>query len=315
MISKIKVIGKTQNGAALGVAKAYVEMNPATTLADLRKAFPNDIAPDKGVAEMFLPLADAEAYNAKADMSLYFTKDERPIHLQDGSTVAISQIWTGKSLQNLIKVAAKYNIEVEVNKEADVDFGKFGYALKYTYAEEPKPAPVTPAAPEKKKKSPWLWVGIAAAVIIIILLALLLMKGKQQPTVQVVEKTVVVHDTLYVQKIEEIEKNFNAAEFELGKSELPEGAKFVLHDLAKVMEKNPELRLRLEGHTSAEGDAAHNQALSQARAEAAVEFLVEHEGIDANRLEAIGLGSSQLKNTENPNAPENRRTEFIIIEQ
>ncbi len=309
MISKIKVIGKTQNGAALGVAKAYVEMNPATTLADLRKAFPNDIAPDKGVAEMFLPLAEAEAFNAKADMSLYFTKDERPIHLQDGSTVAISQIWTGKSLQNLIQVAEKYFIEVEVNKDANVDFGKLGYALQYTYAEEPKPAPV------EKKKNPWLWIALAAVAVIAVIVALVLLKGNQKPTVQVVEKTVIVHDTLYVQKIEEIEKDFNAAEFELGKSELPEGAKFVLHDLAKVMEKNPELRLRIEGHTSAEGDAALNQALSQARADAAVDFLVAHEGVDAARLEAVGFGSSQLKNAENPNAPENRRTEFIIIEQ
>ncbi len=309
MISKIKVIGKTQNGAALGVAKAYVEMNPATTLADLRKAFPNDIAPDKGVAEMFLPLADAEAFNA--NMSLYFTKDERPIHLQDGSTVAMAQMWTSKSLQNLIKVAAKYHIEVEVNKDANVDFGKLGYALQYTYAEEPKPAP----APVEKKKKPWLWIALAAVAVIAVIVALVLLKGNQKPTVQVVEKTVIVHDTLYVQKIEEIEKNFNAAEFELGKSELPEGAKFVLHDLAKVMEKNPELRLRIEGHTSAEGDAALNQALSQARADAAVDFLVAHEGIDAARLEAVGFGSSQLKNTENPNAPENRRTEFIIIEQ
>ena len=307
MISKIKVIGKTQNGAALGVAKAYVAMNPATTLADLRKAFPNDIAPDKGVPEMFLPLAEAEAYNA--NMSLYFTKDERPIQLQDGSTVAISQIWTGKSLQNLIKVAAKYHIEVEVNKDANVDFGKLGYALQYTYAEEPKPAPV------EKKKKPWLWIALAAVAVIAVIVALVLLKGNQKPTVQVVEKTVIVHDTLYVQKIEEIEKDFNVAEFELGKSELPEGAKFVLHDLAKVMEKNPELRLRIEGHTSAEGDAALNQALSQARADAAVDFLVAHEGIDAARLEAVGFGASQLKNAENPNAPENRRTEFIIIEQ
>ncbi len=148
MATKIKVIGKTQNGAALGVAKAYVEMNPATTLADLRKAFPNDIAPDKGVAEMFLPLADAEVYNAKADMSLYFTKDERPIHLQDGSIVAISQIWTGKSLQNLIKVAAKYNIEVEVNKEADVNFGKVGHALINVDTNEP----VVPAKVNISKK-------------------------------------------------------------------------------------------------------------------------------------------------------------------
>ena len=122
-----------------------------------------------------------------------------------------------------------------------------------------------------------------------------------------VEKVVVVHDTLYIQQIEEIEKDFNAAEFVKGKADLSDGAKFVLHDLAKVMQKNPELRLRLEGHTSAEGDATFNQKLSEARAQAAVTFLVEHEGIDASRLEAVG-------NQADPMAAENRRTEFIVLE-
>ena len=129
-----------------------------------------------------------------------------------------------------------------------------------------------------------------------------------------VEKVVVVRDTLYVQQIEEIEKNFNAAEFVVGKADLSDNAKFVLHDLAKVLNKNPELRLRLEGHTSADGDAALNQELSEARAQAAVTFLVEHEGVDKSRLEAVGYGSSRPKNEADPYAPENRRTEFIVIE-
>jgi outer membrane protein OmpA-like peptidoglycan-associated protein len=129
-----------------------------------------------------------------------------------------------------------------------------------------------------------------------------------------VEKIVVVHDTLYIQQIAEIEKNFNAAEFELGKAELSEDAKFVLHDLAKVMKDNEGLTLKILGHTSAEGDAQLNQKLSEARAKAAVDFLVEREGVAAERLSYEGLGSSQLKNTENPNAPENRRTEFVVVE-
>lgn len=143
------------------------------------------------------------------------------------------------------------------------------------------------------------------------------MRGSQnpaEPQIVEVEKVVVVHDTLYIQQIEEIEKNFNAAEFVQGTADLSESAKFVLHDLAKVLDQNQELRLRLEGHTSAEGDAAFNQKLSEARAQAAVDFMVEHEGIDASRLEAVGKGSSELKNTEDPMAAENRRTEFIVME-
>jgi outer membrane protein OmpA-like peptidoglycan-associated protein len=79
------------------------------------------------------------------------------------------------------------------------------------------------------------------------------------------------------------------------------------------MKRYPEMRLRIEGHTSAEGNADLNQKLSEARAQAAVTFLIEHGGIDANRLEAAGFGSSKPKNPDNPMAPENRRTEFEII--
>jgi flagellar motor protein MotB len=41
---------------------------------------------------------------------------------------------------------------------------------------------------------------------------------------------------------------------------------------------------------------------------------VEQKGVDINRLSYEGLGSSMPKIAENPMAPENRRTEFIVIE-
>ncbi|MDE5858371.1 MAG: OmpA family protein, partial [Muribaculaceae bacterium] len=46
---------------------------------------------------------------------------------------------------------------------------------------------------------------------------------------------------------------------------------------AKVLKQNPELKLRIVGHTSAEGDDATNRQLSEARAQAAVDFLVNRE--------------------------------------
>ena len=171
-----------------------------------------------------------------------------------------------------------------------------------------------PPVPEEKKKSKLgLWIAIAAIVILLALLAVLLGR-KPEPKVVEVEKIVTVVDTVYIQQIEEIEKNFNAAEFVAGKADLSESAKFVLHDLAKMMQKHPELKLQLVGHTSAEGDAAFNQKLSEDRAQAAVDFMISHGGIEASRLEAIGKGSSELKDKENPMAPENRRTEFIVVE-
>ena len=77
------------------------------------------------------------------------------------------------------------------------------------------------------------------------------------------------------------------------------------------MQKHPELKLRLIGHTSSEGDPAFNQRLSEARAQAAVDFLISR-GIPADRLEAEGKGSSEPLDVNNPEA--NRRTEFVIVE-
>ena len=127
---KINVIGKAQNATALGIMHAYLEIFPKSTLADLRRAFPGSIAPDRGVQEIFLPIKDAIKYNSQSDMSLYFTKDNRPtLKLADGSEIAVCQIWTSASLANLVEVAKKYGIKAEVNKEAEI--GKFGYNIDY----------------------------------------------------------------------------------------------------------------------------------------------------------------------------------------
>ena len=77
-----------------------------------------------------------------------------------------------------------------------------------------------------------------------------------------------VHDTVYVEQIEEIQKEFNAAQFEQGKADLNDDAKLALHDLAKVLNRNPKLKLSIEGHTSSEGTEAVNQKLSEDRAQA-----------------------------------------------
>lgn len=90
-------------------------------MADLRKVFPNELAPDKGVKEIFLPCKEAEAVNLQSNASLYFVKDQHPILLSNRQRVAVSQIWTSKSFSNLIEVAAKLGIAVELDKDTDKD--------------------------------------------------------------------------------------------------------------------------------------------------------------------------------------------------
>ena len=307
MANKIKVYGKAQNRTSLGIAHAYVVMYPQATLDDLRKAFPNSICPDKGVPENFLPVEEAEKYNA--NMSLYFVKPDEVIELQDGSKVALCQVWSKPSFERMVEQGKLYDIEVAEFEKA-MKGEKGGYRLEYLNGYVP-PVPV----PSKKGFPWWLWLLLALLAIGVIVALCL---PREEKVVEVekiveVEKEVIIRDTVFVQQVEEIEKNFNAAQFAKGKADLTDDSKIALHDLAKVMKQNPELRLRIEGHTSAEGDAAVNQKLSEARAQAAVDFLVNKEGIDASRLEAVGKGSSELKDPENPTSDVNRRTEFEIL--
>lgn len=311
MPSKVRVYGKAQNRTVLGIVNAYLIMYPHATKADLEKAFPLELQDGGSWKSLFCTPAEWKTKN-ESNQGLWFAEKDEILHLQDGTELILLKLWPKENFDKMVSHAKMYDIEIAKFEAADKGFGaKGGYRLEYLNGYvPPKPG---------KKSNKWLWIILAILLLLGILAALLLMRGcnKEPQVVEKVvevEKVVVVHDTLYIQEIEEIEKNFNAAEFQQGKADLSDGAKFVLHDLAKVLEKNPELRLRLEGHTSAEGDFDFNMKLSDARAKAAVTFLVEHEGIDASRLEAVGKGSTELKNTENPKAPENRRTEFIVLE-
>ena len=305
MANKIKVYGKAQNRTSLGIAHAYVVMYPQATLEDLRKAFPNSICPDKGVPENFLRVEEAEKYNEK--MSLYFAKPDEVIELQDGTKVALCQVWSKPSFDRMVEQGSLYDIEV-AEFEKTMKGEKGGYRLEYLNGYVP------PVAVVAKKGLPW-WLWLLLALLVAgVVVALCLPRGEKVVEVEkIVEREVIVRDTVYVQQIADIESNFNAAQFAQGSADLTDDAKLALHDLARVMKQNPELRLRIEGHTSAEGDATANQTLSEARAQAAVDFLVNKEGIDASRLEAKGLGSSQLKDAEQPDSEVNRRTEFEIL--
>ena len=305
MVNKVRVYGKAQNRTALGIMNAYMVMYPHATMEDLQKAFPNELNPDSGVKVNFVKAGDK---GTDANWNGFFQKDDELLTMGDGTKVAVVSMWTKPSFDRLVSHAAQYGIEVAKFEESEGGGKKGSFRLEYLNGYVP-PAP--------KKKIP-MWVWIVLAVIVIAVIVILAMRGCREQQVVVQEKivtdTVVVRDTVYLTQIEEIESNYNAAEFVQGKAELSESATFVLHDLAKVMQKHPEIRLRLEGHTSAEGDADANQKLSEDRAQAAVDFLVNHEGIDASRLEAVGKGSSEPKNADDPMAPENRRTEFIVLE-
>lgn len=302
MASKIRVYGKAQNRTALGIMHAYMLMYPQATLEDIRKAFPNSLNPDMGVKEIFIP---AEEKGTDANWDGYFKNEDELLTMSDGQKVSVVKMWTKPSFQRAIEQAKLYDIEI-----AQFDPAEKGYGKKGSFYLEMLNGYTPPAREEKKKGLPiWLWALLGAALLGLI--GWLALGNKNEP--QVIEKEVIVHDTIYVEQIDEIEKNYNAAQFEQGKAELNDDAKLALHDLAKVLSRNPELKLSIEGHTSSEGTEAVNLKLSEDRAQAAVDFLVNKEGIAADRLQAKGYGSSKPLSKDSLEV--NRRTEFVIIDK
>jgi OOP family OmpA-OmpF porin len=65
-----------------------------------------------------------------------------------------------------------------------------------------------------------------------------------------------------------------------------------LDHVVKVMKDNPGLKVSVEGYTDSIGSDAYNQKLSERRAMAVKDYLVQH-GIDGSRISTIGFGKSK----------------------
>jgi len=102
--------------------------------------------------------------------------------------------------------------------------------------------------------------------------------------------------------------------FELNSAKLDDASQTELNLVVHLLRENPNLRLKVIGHTDASGDPAYNLQLSKLRAQSVQAYLVE-KGISASRLETLGLGQTKpLAPNDTPaNRMRNRRTEIEII--
>ncbi|MGB8195349.1 MAG: OmpA family protein [Chitinophagaceae bacterium] len=89
----------------------------------------------------------------------------------------------------------------------------------------------------------------------------------------------------------------------------------VLKDISKVLKENPSLKVKIVGHTDADGDDKSNTELSKRRAVAVKNFLVSELGIPADNLDVEGKGESMPvdKNTTVEGKANNRRVEFLKL--
>lgn len=86
-----------------------------------------------------------------------------------------------------------------------------------------------------------------------------------------------------------------------------------IKEVAAAMTENPDLTIKIIGHTDAVGKPEANQTLSSKRAESVKNVLVKTYQIDASRIETEGKGSSApvTSDTREAGNTKNRRVEFI----
>ena len=93
----------------------------------------------------------------------------------------------------------------------------------------------------------------------------------------------------------------------------PKAVATTIDPLAALLANNPDLRVRIEAHVDAKGDAAELQRLSQDRAEALAGRLVSS-GVDGARIQANGMGGATpvAANTTPAGRTRNRRIEITL---
>ena len=101
--------------------------------------------------------------------------------------------------------------------------------------------------------------------------------------------------------------------FVTNSADLTGNAKKALDVLASAMksEKLASVRFTIEGHADPRGSEDLNLKLSQARAESVRGYLMASHGLAAERVNAVGKGSSALMKPSEPAAPENRRVTIV----
>ncbi len=103
--------------------------------------------------------------------------------------------------------------------------------------------------------------------------------------------------------------------FETGKSVLTQSSFTELERLVSILQENATMKIEISGHTDKTGSEQLNFKLSEARAKAVVDYLIQ-KGIGQARLEYKGFGSLQpiADNATAEGRSKNRRVEFKILE-
>jgi outer membrane protein OmpA-like peptidoglycan-associated protein len=127
-------------------------------------------------------------------------------------------------------------------------------------------------------------------------------EARPPPRVEIRDNKIEIHDKI---------------QFDYDKATIKPESFGLMNEIASVITKNPQLKkIRIEGNASSEGNPQHNQKLSEDRARSVMKYLTDH-GIATGELVSIGHGADRpiADNTTESGREQNRRVEFVILEQ
>ena len=102
--------------------------------------------------------------------------------------------------------------------------------------------------------------------------------------------------------------------FESGSFVVRPGLNDDMFALSQSLDRYPQSTIQIVGHTDSDGDAASNQQLSERRANAVADVLL-NQGVPFNRVRTFGRGESQpiASNFTPEGKAQNRRVEIVIL--
>lgn len=102
--------------------------------------------------------------------------------------------------------------------------------------------------------------------------------------------------------------------FDINSDKIKPESNKIISEIGNLLVENPNVKIKIIGHTDSDGDVAANLTLSKKRAESVKARLVYGFGIDENRLTTDGKGEGEpIRNNNTPEGKaQNRRVEFVV---
>lgn len=145
-------------------------------------------------------------------------------------------------------------------------------------------------------------------------------RALEQQTRALEQETRSLEDALADLRARETERGFavslgDQVLFEIESAELNAGGREALGPVVDALLEHPDRSIVVEGHTDSIGEEGYNLDLSQRRADAVADFLIE-QGVEPGRIVAHGYGEQHpIASNDTPaGRAQNRRVDIVILE-